>query len=102
LLGFINAHINLAAGAHAAAAITYAGGGNWANGTTNPATTVEAQLDKIISDLAATAGAARIGAAASGNLPAGTVRSQLDAIDATAVRTNVVNTFTANQIFAAN
>ncbi|MCI0346896.1 MAG: 5'-nucleotidase, partial [Chloroflexi bacterium] len=46
LLGFVNAHINLAAGAHAASAITYAGGGAWADATTNPATTVEAQLDK--------------------------------------------------------
>jgi hypothetical protein len=99
LLGFVNAHINLAAGAHAAAAITYAGGGNWADGTTNPATTVEAQLDKIVSDLVATAGAARIGAAASGNLPAGTIRSQLDALDATSVRTSVANTFTALQTF---
>lgn len=97
LLGFINAHINDATDAHAASAIGYAGGGNWADGTTNPATTVEAQLDKIISDLVATAGAARIGAAASGNLPAGTVRSQLDALDATSVRTNVANTFTALQ-----
>jgi hypothetical protein len=97
LVGFINAHINLAAGAHAASALTYAGGGNWADGTTNPATTVEGQLDKIVSDLVATAAAARIGAAASGNLPAGTVRSQLDALDATSVRTNVANTFTALQ-----
>ena len=102
LLAFINAHINLASGAHAASAVTYAGGSNWADGTTNPSTTVEAQLDKIVSDLVAAAGAARIGAAASGNLPAGTVRSQLDSIDATAVRTNVANVFTANQTLAAN
>jgi hypothetical protein len=97
LLGHINAHLNDTTGAHAASAISYAGGGNWADGTTNPATTVEAQLDKVVSDLAAAAGAARIGAAASGNLPAGTVRSQLDALDATAVRTNVANLFTALQ-----
>jgi hypothetical protein len=64
LLGFINAHINQAAGAHAASAVPYAGGGNWKDGTTNPATTVEAQLDKIVSDLVADAGAARIGSAA--------------------------------------
>lgn len=97
LLGHINAHINDATDAHAASAIGYAGGGNWADGTTNPATTVEGQLDKIVSDLGAAAGAARIGAAAAGNLPAGTVRSQLDALDATSVRTNVANTFTALQ-----
>lgn len=97
LLGFINNHANLTVNAHPASAINYAGGGNWADGTTNPAATVEAQLDKIILDLVATTGAARIGAAASGNLPAGTVRSQLDAIDATAVRTNIANTFSALQ-----
>jgi hypothetical protein len=99
LLGFLNSHINQASGAHAATAISYAGGANWADGTTNPATTVEAQLDKVISDLVATAGAARIGAAASGNLAAGTIRSQLDALDATSVRTNVANLFTALQTF---
>lgn len=99
LLGHINAHINDTTDAHAASAIGYAGGGNWADGTTNPATTVEAQLDKIVSDLVAAAGAARVGAAASGNLPAGTVRSQLDALDATSVRTNVANTFSQPQTF---
>jgi hypothetical protein len=35
-----------------ASAIDYAGGGNWRDSTTNPAATVEAQLDKIIGDLA--------------------------------------------------
>lgn len=96
LLGFINGHINLGTNAHAAAAIAYAGGGNWADGTTNPPTTVENQLDKVVADLV-TDGAARIGASASGNLSPGTVRSQLDELDATSVRTNVANTFTASQ-----
>jgi hypothetical protein len=62
LLAAINAHINLASGAHAASATSYAGGGNWADGTTNPATTVEAQLDKVISDLASAGGADKVGA----------------------------------------
>lgn len=35
-----------------AANLSYASGPNWKNGETNPATTVQAQLDKIISDLA--------------------------------------------------
>lgn len=48
----------------AAASVNYAGGPAWADGTTNPAATVEAQLDKIVSELAASAGADRIGAAA--------------------------------------
>lgn len=34
----------------------YAGGGAWADGTANPATNVEAQLDKIVSDLGGTGG----------------------------------------------
>jgi hypothetical protein len=84
LLGFINAHINLAAGAHAASAISYAGGGSWADGGTNPATTVEAQLDKVIADLAAPTGAPKIGAAATAGAPnslvAGSVKSQVDAL----------------------
>jgi len=48
-----------------ATGVSYAGGGNWADGTTNPATDVEAQLDKMIDDLAATTaandGTAKIG-----------------------------------------
>jgi hypothetical protein len=41
--------------------VTYGGGGTWYDGTTNPSTTLEAQVDKIIADLAATTGAAKIG-----------------------------------------
>ena len=82
LLGFINGHITRATGAHAATAIAYAGGGAWADGTTNPAATVEAQLDKLISDLAAATGAPKIGAAATAGAPhaltAGGVKAQLD------------------------
>jgi hypothetical protein len=48
-------------GAYTAANISYSGGPNWADGTTNPATTVQAQLSKIVSDLAGSAsGAAKI------------------------------------------
>jgi hypothetical protein len=139
LLGFLNGHVT-AATAHPAAAISYGGGPAWRDGTANSAAAVEAQLDKIINDLAADAGATRIGsparpdwldgvsnptasvfeamaklvtdlvaqaaagdgagrvgARASGHLVAGTVRSQLDALDSTSVRTNVPNAFTATQ-----
>lgn len=56
---------------HAASAINYAGGAAWLNGATNPAATVEAQLDKIIADLsnvvsAGVDGAGKIGIAAIG------------------------------------
>lgn len=141
LLAFLNAHLNQPLGAHAATAVSYAGGNSWKDGTANPPTSVEGQLDKVVNELAADAGAARlgvgarpawldgranpagvsildalskvvtdlneqaagtdgsrrIGAQASGNLPAGSVRTQLDALDATSVRTNVPNVFTAPQ-----
>jgi len=53
------AHITDTTGAHAASAISYGGGPNWLGGTTNPPTTVEGQLDKLINDLV-TLGAALI------------------------------------------
>jgi hypothetical protein len=40
---------------------TYGGGDPWADTTPNPATTVELQLDKIVSDLAGASGAPKIG-----------------------------------------
>jgi hypothetical protein len=49
-------HITAVANLHPATAIDYAGGPAWADTTTNPATTVEAQLDKIVGDLASQAG----------------------------------------------
>lgn len=69
-----------------AAGVAYAGGSAWADGTTNPATTVEDQLDKIITDLATGDGAAKVrysggGPWADGTTnPAATVEAQLDKI----------------------
>lgn len=69
-----------------AADVSYAGGGNWADGTANPATTVEAQLDKIITDLGSGNGAAKIQYNGGGNWadgttnPAATVDAQVDKI----------------------
>lgn len=60
--------------------IVYGGGGNWADGTTNPATSVEDQLDKIIADLATGTGTAKILGAPvgpGGDLPGGTLFAQL-------------------------
>ena len=110
LLTHINDHENDASAAHAGSAISYAGGGNWLGGRTNPATTVEAQLDKIISDLAAQTasddGAERIGAQAVAGSPSslavGSVRSQLDALLGfvnVSARTNVAQTWTDTQQF---
>jgi hypothetical protein len=64
--------------------VTYAGGSTWHDGTTNPATDVEAQLDKIITDLVNNAGTDRIGAAAKTDglitLSAGSGQDQLQAL----------------------
>ncbi len=53
----------LLASAGGASQVGYAGGPAWFDTTANPATTVELQLDKIVTDLVATAGAARVGTA---------------------------------------
>ncbi|MGD9749367.1 MAG: hypothetical protein AB7W59_00065 [Acidimicrobiia bacterium] len=76
---------------------------SWLGGRTNPFTTVYAAIDKIITDLAATAaaddGAERIGAQASGNLNAGSVRSQLDELDAEKAGLDLDNTFIGENSF---
>lgn len=62
----------------------YGGGPNWADGTTNPATTAEAQFDKIVSDLSATTGDVKVGAPARAgaivSLLAGSVGTQMSAL----------------------
>ena len=67
LLALLNAHI-IGPNAHAASSIDWAGGAAWLDGVTNPAATVEVQLDKIITDLssqvATTSGANKLGVAA--------------------------------------
>lgn len=73
----------------------------WLGGRTNPASTsLHAAIDKIITDLAVTTvgddGAERIGAALSGNLSAGSVRSQLDELDAEKAGLATSNTFTGS------
>lgn len=76
-------HKASAANEHLATAVDYAGGGTWHSGTANPATTVEAQLDKVITDLSkdtSPAGANQIGAQAQGApfaLSSGSVQDQL-------------------------
>lgn len=108
------AHVNSGTG-HAAATITYAGGAAWADGTTNPATDVETQLDKILTDLGAAGGAAKVYADASAlayqfGLTAGTLASQLVAIQAyldagplgtsTATYTSTQTLTTERQVYA--
>ena len=97
LLAHGNDHENETTGAHAGSAIAFPGGTSWLGGRTNPATDITAQLDKIVTDLAAQVadddGAERIGAAAvfgaPNSLPVGSVRAQLDAL------LGFINTFPA-------
>jgi hypothetical protein len=58
ILEFYNRHVSNTSpqDKHAATAIDYAGGAAWADATTNPAATLEVQLDKILTDLGSTAG----------------------------------------------
>ncbi len=76
-----DAHVSGTDYDHLASDINYEGGGAWHDGTTNPAATVEAQLDKIITDLVAAAGSDRLGSAAVAQSPtslsAGSIFDQL-------------------------
>ncbi len=67
----------------AAQGIGYGGGAAWADATANPATTVEGQLDKIITDLGAGSGTAKIAGPAvgpGGDVGAGTLFAQLGSL----------------------
>lgn len=79
---------------------------NWLGGRTNAATNAFSALDKIITDLAVTTGgddgAERIGAAAGTNLTAGSVRSQLDELDAEKGGLALLNRWQVDQQFAAD
>ncbi len=92
LLGYYNDHVSGTADKHTATAIDYGGGAAWADGTTNPATSLEAQIDKIITDLNPTSGGSsgvrKIGAESIAGttvtIASGTLRSQLVALQAAA------------------
>jgi hypothetical protein len=77
----------------------------WLGGRANAAATAYAAIDKIITDLALTTasddGAERIGAQASGNLAAGSVRSQLDELDAEKGGLALANNWAGIQTFSA-
>lgn len=113
LLGWVNAHVGASSGAHASSAIAYPGGPDWRGGRTNPATSVGAQLTKMIGDLGSAElnddGAERIGAqGASGAplaLPAGSVRNQLNLLLGQVNRAGLldeVNSWAQPQTFAGS
>lgn len=88
ILTHLNNHVTGVAALHPASAVDYAGGVAWADGVTNPATTVELQIDKMLSELASTSGsgADKIGVKArtawrgGGTNPAATLFAALDKI----------------------
>lgn len=85
---------------HQANDISYAGGPAWADSTTNPAATVEAQLDKIVTDLAGSSGTAKImGSAVGGDLSANTLALQITDLVTNWFKNSRTNTVTAAQIF---
>ncbi len=57
----------------AASSVNYAGGAAWLDGLTNPAASVEAQFDKIITDLSDVTGTTSSGASRIGFAPQGTI-----------------------------
>lgn len=79
--------------------VNYLGSGAWADATTVAAGKFEAAIDGIVSALAGTAGAAKIGAAAAGDLTAGTIRSQLNELDTEWGRLDRDNTWTGSNTF---
>jgi hypothetical protein len=101
LLTTIRDHINSTT-AHAAVNLTYGGGGAWADGTTNPAASIEAQLDKIISDLSPSTGGAKIGGAASGtDIAAGTINAQIANLAVNWFKMSRNNSISGAQTFTA-
>jgi hypothetical protein len=69
-------------GTVSAASVSYAGGPAWADATTNPATTVQLQLSKIVSDLAGSTGTGKVqGSTVSSWLTAGTLAAQLTKLE---------------------
>jgi len=96
-------------GGAAGASVSYAGGPPWRDGTTNPATTVEAQIDKIIADLAgvvvAGSGAHKIGVDPAtysfGERPAEMLATRLDGIEHAKANLGTANLFTASQFVEA-
>lgn len=84
------------------ATMVYQGGGNWADGTTNPLTTIEGQLDKIIADLSSD-GARKLGFSTTayswGTRPNESIYDRVQAIEQAKANIAVSNTFSAPNTF---
>ena len=86
---------------HTSAGSTYSAGPAWHDGTTNPANTVQGQLDKIVSDLAGIAGSAKLGftPVAPVDLTANQLDLALSELDAKKAGLAQPNVFTKNNTF---
>lgn len=84
LLDMHNQHVLGLADHHPADVVDVATSGPWADGVTNPAGALQVRIDKIISDLAAPAGAVKVGSAAITGTPksllVGSLGSQMSAL----------------------
>jgi hypothetical protein len=92
-----------------ASTISCAAGSAWHDGTTNPTDDIEARINKIITDLIATAGSDRIGSVAISGSPssfaAGSIKDQLvEALGFINSRASlsVANTWSARQTLSGN
>lgn len=99
LLTELNNHVTGVSNVHPASAIAYAGGANFADGATNPASSVEVVIDNILTSLGGSTGSQKIGFASSGNLATGTVRSALLELDAEKGGLALANTWTQTNVF---
>jgi hypothetical protein len=95
--GALDAIVSTLAGTGGSTKVGFNSAAAWADASGISAATVGAAIAEIVTDIAATAGAARVGAAATGSFSAGTVRSQLDALDTGWAKLSRTNTFTATQ-----
>lgn len=116
IVTFYNNHVGGGTDRHPATAIDYAGGAAWADGVTNPAATVEAQLDLIITRLVSTtssvSGVRKLGGetqtSGAYTLPGGTLFAQLtyllaglDALNTAVVKLAGTQTITGTKTFSA-
>lgn len=99
LLTELNNHVTGASNVHPASAIAYGGGANFADGATNPASSVEVVIDNILTSLGGSTGSQKVGFASSGNLATGTVRSALLELDAEKGGLALANTWTQANTF---
>lgn len=85
----------------AASSVTYGTSGFWADGASKiTSTNIESAVDEVVSDLAAAAGASRIGFNPTGNIASTAVQAAIAELDTEKARVGGTNTFTGLQTFS--